>query len=104
MNDTAKRVLGNALFRVGGYALGAGLFFATIVLIARYLGTEGFGHFSFILATASIFQLVADMGVRNIVIRDIALEKEKFQLHLSTARTSSSHASAAWLKRWAPTP
>lgn len=87
MNDTAKRVLGNALFRVGGYALGAGLFFATIVLIARYLGTEGFGHFSFILATASIFQLVADMGVRNIVIRDIALEKEKFHLHLSTART-----------------
>jgi O-antigen/teichoic acid export membrane protein len=87
MNDTTKRVLGNALFRVGGYAFGAGLFFATIVLIARYLGTEGFGHFSFILATASIFQLVADMGVRNIVIRDIALEKEKFHVHLSTART-----------------
>jgi O-antigen/teichoic acid export membrane protein len=31
--------------------------------------------------------LVADMGVRNIVIRDIALEKERFHLHLSTART-----------------
>ena len=87
MNNTTKQVLGNTFFRVGGYALGAGLFFATIVLIARYLGTEGFGHFSFILATASIFQLVADMGVRNIVIRDIALEKEKFHHHLSTART-----------------
>jgi O-antigen/teichoic acid export membrane protein len=87
MNETTKRVLGNSLFRVGGYAIGAGLFFATIVLIARYLGTEGFGHFSFILAAVSVFQLVADMGVRNIVIRDIALEKEKFHLHLSTART-----------------
>jgi O-antigen/teichoic acid export membrane protein len=87
MNDTTKRVLGNSLFRIGGYAIGAGLFFATVVLIARYLGTEGFGHFSFILAVASVFQLVADMGVRNIVIRDIALDREKFHHHLSTART-----------------
>jgi O-antigen/teichoic acid export membrane protein len=87
MNEIPKRVLGNALFRVGGYAVGAGLFFATIVLIARYLGAEGFGHFSFILAAVSVLQLVADMGVRNIVIRDIALQKEKFHLHLSTART-----------------
>jgi O-antigen/teichoic acid export membrane protein len=87
MNDTTTRVLGNSLLRVGGYAIGAGLFFGTIVLIARYLGTEGFGHFSFILAVVSVLQLVADMGVRNIVIRDIALEKAKFHLHLSTART-----------------
>jgi O-antigen/teichoic acid export membrane protein len=87
MSDTTQRVLGNSLFRVGGYAIGAGLFFATIVLIARYLGTEGFGHFSFILAVASVFQLVADMGVRNIVIRDIALDRAQFHTHLSIART-----------------
>ena len=87
MNDTTKRVLGNSLLRVGGYAIGAALFFATIVLIARYLGTAGFGQFSFILAVVSVFQLIADMGVRNIVIRNIALEKDKFHLHLSTART-----------------
>ncbi len=87
MNDTTQRVLSNALFRVGGYAIGAALFFVTIVLIARYLGTEGFGHFSFILAAASIFQLVADMGVRNILIRDIALDKANFRTYLGVART-----------------
>jgi O-antigen/teichoic acid export membrane protein len=87
MNDTTKRVLGNSLFRVGGYAIGAGVFFATIVLIARYLGTEGFGHFSSILAVASLFQLVADMGVRNIIIRNISLDKANFQTHLGVART-----------------
>ncbi|HXH13116.1 MAG TPA: oligosaccharide flippase family protein [Alphaproteobacteria bacterium] len=87
MNDTRKRILSNSLFRVGGYAIGAALFFAAIVLIARYLGTERFGQFSFILAVASVFQLVADMGVRNIVIRDIALDKAHFRQYLSTART-----------------
>jgi O-antigen/teichoic acid export membrane protein len=87
MNDTTTRVLGNSLLRVGGYAIGAGLFFGTIVLIARYLGTEGFGHFSFILAVASVFQLVADMGVRNIIIRNIALDKANFHIHLGIART-----------------
>jgi O-antigen/teichoic acid export membrane protein len=87
MNGTTKRILNNAFCRVGGYAIGAALFFAAIVLIARYLGAEGFGHFSFILAVASVFQLVADMGVRNIVIRDIALDKAHFRQHLGTART-----------------
>jgi O-antigen/teichoic acid export membrane protein len=87
MNDTGKRILGNSLLRVGGYAIGASLFFAATVLVARYLGTEGFGHFSFILAVVSVFQLVADMGVRNIVIRDIALDKAQFQRHLGIART-----------------
>lgn len=87
MNDTRKRILNNSLLRVSGYAIGAALFFATIVLIARHLGTEGFGHFSFILAVVSVFQLVADMGVRNIVIRDIALDRAQFRRHLGTART-----------------
>jgi O-antigen/teichoic acid export membrane protein len=87
MHETTRRILSNALFRVGGYAIGAGLFFAATVLIARYLGTAGFGHFSFILAVVSVFQLVADMGVRNIVIRDIALDTAQFRRHLGAART-----------------
>jgi O-antigen/teichoic acid export membrane protein len=87
MSDTTKRVLGNSLLRVGGYAVGAGLFFITTVMIARYLGAERFGHFSFILAVASVFQLIADMGVRNILIRDIALDKGNLHTHLGVALT-----------------
>lgn len=63
MSTTAKRVLQNSVLRVGGYAIGALIYFAIVVLIARYLGTEGFGYFSFILAFAGVFQLLADLGV-----------------------------------------
>jgi O-antigen/teichoic acid export membrane protein len=87
MSDISKRVLNNSLLRAAGYAIGAAIFFVTIVLIARYLGTEGFGHFSLIIALVGIFQLVTDMGVRNILIRDIALDQANFRKHLGVART-----------------
>src|SRR5215831_9969534 len=86
MSDISRRVLNNSLFRAAGYAIGAAVFFVTIVLIARYLGAEGFGHFSFIIALVGIFQLVADMGVRNILVRDIALDKANFRKYLGIAR------------------
>lgn len=87
MSDISRRVLNNSIFRAAGYAIGAAVFFVTIVLIARYLGTEGFGHFSLIIALVGIFQLVADMGVRNTLIRDIALDQANFRKHLGVART-----------------
>jgi O-antigen/teichoic acid export membrane protein len=86
MGEIDKQVLRNFVVRIGGYSAGSVLFFLTFVLIARYLSTEGFGHFSFIMAFVGIFQLVADMGVRNILIRDIALNKSDFRRYLGIAR------------------
>lgn len=87
MSETARRVMQNSTLRVGGYALGAGLYFITVILIARYLGPSGFGHFSFIYAFVGIFQVIVDMGVRNILIRDIAIDKPHFAEKLGIART-----------------
>jgi O-antigen/teichoic acid export membrane protein len=58
-----------------------------VVVIARYLGVEGFGHYSFVMAVAGVFQLLADMGVRNIVIRDLAVAPELVRDRLAVART-----------------
>jgi O-antigen/teichoic acid export membrane protein len=87
MSTTGKQVARNSLLRIGGYAIGAALHFVGIVVIGRYLGAEGFGYFAFILAFVGIFQLLADMGVRNIVIRNIAVHRETFRTHLGVART-----------------
>src|SRR5882724_7984590 len=77
----------NSLLRLVGYAIGAGLHFGIIVLIGRYLGTTGFGYFSLILAFVGIFQLVSDMGVRNVLIRDIAVDRAHFARQLGIACT-----------------
>jgi O-antigen/teichoic acid export membrane protein len=87
MSETTRRVLQNSLLRMTGYAVGAGLHFGITVLIGRYLGTTGFGQFSFILAFVGIFQLLTDMGVRNVLIRDIAVDRENFASRLGVART-----------------
>jgi O-antigen/teichoic acid export membrane protein len=87
MSETHRRVVKNSGIRVGGYVIGAALQFAVVVIIARYLGTEKFGYFSFIFAVAGLFQLLADMGVRNILIRNIAVDKANFRYHLGIART-----------------
>ncbi len=87
MTTTSKHVLSNSMFCAAGYAIGAAIFFVTVVIIARYLGAEGFGHFSLIIALVGIFQLVADMGVRNILIRNMTLELKNFRIHLGIAQT-----------------
>ncbi|MFY9269573.1 MAG: flippase [Candidatus Manganitrophaceae bacterium] len=87
MSEIAKRVLQNSILRVGGYAVGAAIHFAVIVLVARYLGAERFGYFAFILALVGVFQLVVDMGIRNILIRDIAVDQAGFAEKLGVAQT-----------------
>jgi O-antigen/teichoic acid export membrane protein len=87
VNQTARRVVQNSVVRVCGYAVGAGLYFLINILIARYLGTEGFGIFSFIVAFVGVFQLIVDMGIRNILIRDIAVDRTHFADKLGVART-----------------
>jgi O-antigen/teichoic acid export membrane protein len=80
-------VVRNSALRAGGYVAGAALFFVVVIVTARYLGVEGFGYYSFVMAVASVFQLVADMGVRNVVIRDLAVDPQSVARRLGVART-----------------
>lgn len=84
---TVRRVARNSAIRAVGYAAGAALFFLSVVLIARYLGVEGFGHYSLIMAVTGVFQLIADMGVRNLLIRDLAVHPERLSEKLGLARS-----------------
>ena len=63
----------------GGVAVGVGglLQAFAIVLIARYVSVSLFGTYSFILAFAMFFQFVADSGVSNILMRDLAVNRDR---------------------------
>jgi O-antigen/teichoic acid export membrane protein len=81
------RVAKNSALRAGGYTLGAAMFFVAVIVIGRHLGVEDFGHYSFIVALVGVFQSMADMGVRNVFIRDVAVEPESVRARLGVART-----------------
>jgi len=44
----------------------------SLVYIARRLKTEGFGEFSYLLVQGQLFATIASLGIKNIVIRNIA--------------------------------
>lgn len=49
--------------------------FVFVVYIARYLGTEGFGLLSFVIASISILGVVIDLGMNSLMVRNVAVDK-----------------------------
>jgi O-antigen/teichoic acid export membrane protein len=62
----------NMISGVLAQAIGAGLILLTNALIARHLGVAGYGDYAFVLAFVTIFQIAADIGVTQILVRDVA--------------------------------
>lgn len=74
---TGHRVVRNVLFGVFSQVLGGGLFFLAAILIARHLGPESYGPFSFIFAFVAVIHMVADFGITQILVREISRNKQK---------------------------
>lgn len=55
------------------------------VWVARYLGPEKYGIFSYALAFVAIFQGIAKLGLDRIVVREIVREPEKAHIYLGTS-------------------
>lgn len=67
--------------------IGFGLHFVVTVLIARYLGTEGFGKYSFMLAFVWVFQLIADLGLSKIMVREISVNKDTLEYQVGVTKS-----------------
>jgi len=63
------------------------LVLASIVVIARYLGTNGFGDYSYIIAFVNIFQFIADLGLATIFIREVSRDKTRLGQLLGTLKS-----------------
>lgn len=75
--STLKRIAKNAGFVfIGDNALKI-LTMILVFLIARYLGAEEYGKFSFVISFASLFFILLDLGTRILIVRDISQNKEK---------------------------
>ncbi|MCI5114999.1 MAG: flippase, partial [Candidatus Electrothrix sp. AX1] len=61
----------------------AGLFVG--VWVARYLGPEQFGIFSYVIAFTALFSSIAKLGLDEIVVRELVNHPEKKDVYLGTA-------------------
>ncbi|MBU2044055.1 MAG: flippase [Candidatus Omnitrophica bacterium] len=58
-----------------GKAINSLLFMVTAVLVARVLGVDNFGLYSFVFAYLTFFNVIADMGIKTILVREISKGK-----------------------------
>ncbi|WP_133468546.1 flippase [Paraglaciecola marina] len=86
-----KRVVQNILLVFSSEGIGGILSFVIVLLSARLLGVDSFGVFSYILAITSVCQLVADFGLTNLIVREIAKDKSKSEYIMSNV------LSLAWI-------
>lgn len=61
------------------------LSFLYFTLLARFLGVEAIGQYTFALAFSTIFSTIADLGLTPVLIREIARAKEKMNDYAKTA-------------------
>ncbi len=83
----SHRIAKNAAFGIFAAVMGGGLQFVSILIVARFLGVVDFGVFSYLLAFASVFQFIADFGLSNILIREIARRPDELERLLLGARS-----------------
>lgn len=59
-----------------------GASFVTIILIARALGTEQLGIYSYVMSLAFIFGTLVDFGMQPIIVRELARNKKEVGTYL----------------------
>jgi O-antigen/teichoic acid export membrane protein len=65
--NTGIVIVGDVIFRI------ISLF--VVIYLARYLGTVGFGKYSFVFAYLSFFGIITDLGFRAILVREMSRDK-----------------------------
>lgn len=65
------------------------LFFSliTIIIVARVLGPEKFGTLNYVLSVSIIFSVIANLGIDNLVYKELVLRKKDREMILGSAIT-----------------
>ena len=72
----SQRIVKNAVLGIAASVIGGAVYLATVLIIVRQVSVVEFGKYSFVLAFAMFFQLVADAGLPRMMIREIAKNPE----------------------------
>jgi O-antigen/teichoic acid export membrane protein len=83
----SQRIARNITLLLSSELVGFGILFCITVLIARYLGSTGFGYYSFVLAFVGLFQLIAESGLGTILIREIAVDRKNLPSLLGSSKS-----------------
>ncbi len=84
-SNTRQTIIKNTFWLFLGEASGRLLKMLLIVYAARKLGAEGWGIFSYAISIASLLMIFADIGIDNLIIREISQKKGNNKIFISAA-------------------
>lgn len=79
-----KKYLNNTLWIMGDKVTNLGVSFLVTVAVARYLGPEEFGLYSYVISISSLFAAAGHMGLSGLVVREIVNKPTERGLTLGT--------------------
>jgi PST family polysaccharide transporter len=82
---TARRLISNTLVVIAGSIAQRLIHFATTMVLARGLGQEQFGIYSFVAAYMFLFSFIVDLGFERVVTREVSRQPERAGELLGTA-------------------
>ena len=82
ISGTARRITANFLSLMGSQVISRVLQLAVFAYLARVLGKDNFGVFSFGLAFSLILVIIADFGLSTLLVREISLNKKAASKYL----------------------
>src|SRR3989344_4920515 len=84
-NNTKQTIVKNTFWLFTGEALGRLIKLGLIVYAARELGAGGWGIFAYAISIASLLMIFSDLGIENLVAREISQKKENHEMFISAA-------------------
>jgi O-antigen/teichoic acid export membrane protein len=70
--STVQKIVRNTGILMGGDLLFRLISLIVTVYLARYLGTVGFGKYSFVFAYLAFFGVITDLGIQTILVREMS--------------------------------
>ncbi len=83
--NTVGRIAKNTGVIIVGDVLGKMISLVVVIYLARYLGSIGFGKYSFIFAYVSLFRILGDLGIDTIIVREISRDASKKDIYIGNA-------------------
>ncbi|MGB8658012.1 MAG: flippase [Candidatus Zixiibacteriota bacterium] len=80
-----QKIAKNSGAMLGADWLNKAAMFFLIVYAARFLGTQKFGMFSFVMAFVELFAVFYDLGLGMLIIREVAGDKSKTAAYLTNS-------------------
>ena len=82
--SVTQRIIKNTAFLISGQIFAKIVNLALVLILAHIFGVTGFGIYSFAFAYTSLFVLLVHLGINNLLVREVARNKERAEDFIAT--------------------